>query len=331
MSTNELIKAVEKAHGKGSLMFLGQNATMEYEGISTGSLALDIVLGGKGFPRGRIVEVYGPESSGKTTLALHAIAQAQLNGLGALFVDAEHALDPSWASKIGVNVDELLVSQPNSGEQALQIAEMAIKSGNVGIVVVDSVSALVPQAELNGEIGDTHVGLQARMMGQAMRKLTASISQHNCLLIFINQIREKIGVMFGSPETTSGGRALRFFASQRIDVRKGKWVKEGEEVIGQIMRCKTVKNKMAPPFKVVEFDLMHDRGFSVEADVFNTAVKNEVIARSGAWYSYTPMDGEEVRIQGKSKWLDRLAADEDLLNELKSSVIDTMEGSTEIE
>ena len=278
---------IEKMFGKGSIMKLDSNENAGgFPGISTGALSLDLALGGRGFPRGRIIELFGPESSGKTTLALHAIASAQKEGGIAAFVDAEHALDPQWARKLGVNLDELLVSQPSYGEEGLQITEMLVKSNSVDIIVIDSVAALVPKAELDGEIGDTHVGLQARMMSQAMRKLTGVISKAKATVIFINQIREKIGVMFGSPETTPGGRALKFYSSARVDVRRISSLKEGETQIGIRMRAKIVKNKVAPPFRIAEFDMYNTCGISYEADLVDLAVENKIIDRSGSWFSY---------------------------------------------
>lgn len=278
---------IEKMFGKGSIMKLNSADSLAgIAGISTGALSLDLAMGGRGFPRGRIIELYGPESSGKTTLALHAIASAQREGGIAAFVDAEHALDPSWARRLGVNLDELLVSQPSYGEEGLQIVEMLVKSNSVDIIVVDSVAALVPKAELDGEIGDSHVGLQARMMSQAMRKLTGIISRARTTVIFINQIREKIGVMFGSPETTPGGRALKFYSSCRVDVRRISSLKEGETQIGIRMRVKIVKNKVAPPFRIAEFDMYNTHGISYEADLVDLAVENKIIDRSGSWFSY---------------------------------------------
>lgn len=278
---------IEKMFGKGSIMKLDSaESAAGIAGISTGALSLDLALGGRGFPRGRIIELYGPESSGKTTLALHAIASAQKDGGIAAFVDAEHALDPAWARRLGVNLDELLVSQPSYGEEGLQIAEMLVKSNSVDIIVIDSVAALVPKAELDGEIGDSHVGLQARMMSQAMRKLTGVIAKAKTTVIFINQIREKIGVMFGSPETTPGGRALKFYSSCRVEVRRITTLKEGENSIGIRMRAKIVKNKVAPPFRVAEFDMYSTHGISFEADLVDLAVENKIIERSGSWFSY---------------------------------------------
>ncbi len=290
-SENEVLLAntlgqIEKTFGKGSIMKLTEATSPAIQGISTGALSLDIALGGKGFPRGRIIELFGPESSGKTTLALHAIGSAQRDGGIAAFIDAEHALDPSWAKRLGVNLEELLVSQPSYGEEALQIAEMLIKSNAVDIIVVDSVAALVPKTELDGEIGDTHVGLQARMMSQAMRKLTGAIAKSRTTVIFINQIREKIGVMFGSPETTPGGRALKFYCSCRVDVRRISTLKEGENTIGIRIKAKIVKNKVAPPFRTAEFDMLGSRGISLEGDVIDLAVEDRVLDRSGTWLSF---------------------------------------------
>ena len=278
---------IENMCGKGSIMKLNPSENAGgFPGISTGALSIDLALGGRGFPRGRIIELFGPESSGKTTLALHAIANAQKAGGIAAFVDAEHALDPQWARRLGVNLDELLVSQPSYGEEGLQITEMLVKSNSVDIIVIDSVAALVPKAELDGEIGDSHVGLQARMMSQAMRKLTGAISKAKATVIFINQIREKIGVMFGSPETTPGGRALKFFSSCRVDVRRISQLKEGETTIGMRMRVKIVKNKVAPPFRVAEVDMYSTCGISYEADLVDLAVENKIIDRSGSWFNY---------------------------------------------
>jgi recombination protein RecA len=277
---------IEKQFGKGSIMRLGGDAKLDIEGITTGSLGLDIALGGKGFPRGRVVEVFGPEGSGKTTLCLTIIANAQKAGGSALFIDAEHAMDPSYAQKLGVNLDELLLNQPDSGEQALEIADMMVRSSSLDVIVIDSVAALVPKAELEGEMGDTHVGLQARLMSQALRKLTASVSKSKTCLVFINQIREKIGVMFGSPETTPGGRALKFYSSVRVDVRRIGHLKEGELEIGTRVKAHIVKNKIAPPFKKVEFDMLFASGISYEGDVLDLGEIHGVLERSGGWYSY---------------------------------------------
>lgn len=278
---------IEKAFGKGSVMRLGQReAISDVSAISTGSLGLDIALGIGGLPKGRIIEIYGPESSGKTTLALHVVAEAQKAGGTCAFVDAEHALDPVYARKLGVNTDELLISQPDAGEQALEIADTLVRSGAIDVVIIDSVAALVPRAELEGEMGDSHMGLQARLMSQALRKLTGSISKTNCMVIFINQIRHKIGVMFGSPETTTGGNALKFYASIRLDIRRIGSLKDRDEVVGNQTRVKVVKNKMAPPFKVVEFDIMYGEGISKTGELIDLGVKANFVEKSGSWYSY---------------------------------------------
>ena len=308
---------IDKEFGEGTIMPLGGEAQLKVEGISTGSLSVDIALGGFGLPRGRIIEVFGPESSGKTTLALHVVARAQQNGGIAAFVDAEHALDPSWAKKLGVELESLLVSQPSSGEEAMNIVEMLVKSNAVDVIVVDSVAALVPKKELDGEIGDSFVGLQARLMSQSMRKLTGCISKSKTVVIFINQIREKIGVMFGSPETTPGGRALKFYCSCRIDVRRIGQLKEGEAVVGQRVRVKIVKNKIAPPFKVAEFDMMHANGISYEGDVLDLALAQKIVVRSGAWFRY----GDLQMAQGREKAKVYLQEHPELTEELRQKVL----------
>ncbi len=286
---------IDRAFGKGSAMKLGSREAVQMEAISTGSLGLDIALGIGGLPRGRVVEIYGPESSGKTTLALHAIAEAQRNGGTAAFVDAEHALDPVYAKKLGVDVDNLIVSQPDTGEQALEITDTLVRSNAVDVLVVDSVAALVPRAEIEGEMGDSHVGLQARLMSQALRKLTAAISKSRCCVIFINQLREKIGIMFGNPETTTGGNALKFYASVRLDIRRTGQIKDRDDIVGNATRVKVVKNKVAPPFKQVEFDIMYGEGISKVGEILDLGVRAGLVEKSGAWFSY-----DSVRIgQGR--------------------------------
>lgn len=291
------LRQIEKQFGKGAVMRLGQNPAMQIDAISTGSLTLDMALGIGGLPRGRITEIYGPESSGKTTLALHCIAEAQKAGGTAAFIDVEHALDPVYASALGVDIDSLLVSQPDTGEDALEITEALVRSGAIDIIVVDSVAALAPKAEIEGEMGSTHVGVQARLMSQALRKLTGSISKLNCVAIFINQLREKVGVVYGNPEVTPGGRALKFYSTVRIDVRKGEPIKNGSEIIGSRTKAKVVKNKIAPPFKVAEFDIMYGEGISRVGELLDLAVMADVVKKSGAWFSY-----KENRLgQGRDK------------------------------
>jgi recombination protein RecA len=311
------VAAIEKQFGEGAIMPLGADTVRVIEGISTGSLSLDIALGGQGIPRGRVIEVFGPESSGKTTLALHVVAQAQRAGGIAAFIDAEHALDPSWAKKLGVDLEMLLVSQPSYGEEAMHITEMLIKSNAVDVIVIDSVAALVPKKELDGEIGDTHVGLQARLMSQSLRKLTAAIAKSRTSVIFINQIREKIGVMFGSPETTPGGRALKFYASCRIDVRRIGQLKEGEDVVGQRVRAKVVKNKVAPPFRSAEFDMMHTDGISYEGDLLDMGMEQKIVGRTGAWFRY----GDMQLGQGKEKARLFLKENAKIAQEIKEKIL----------
>ncbi|MBP2311835.1 recombination protein RecA [Azospirillum soli] len=311
------LSQIERAFGKGSIMKLGaRENTVETEVVSTGSLGLDIALGIGGLPRGRIVEIYGPESSGKTTLALHAIAQAQKAGGTCAFVDAEHALDPAYARKLGVNIDELLISQPDAGEQALEIADTLVRSGAIDVLVVDSVAALVPRAELEGEMGDSHVGLHARLMSQALRKLTGSIAKSNCLVIFINQIRLKIGVMFGNPETTTGGNALKFYASVRLDIRRIGSIKDRETVVGNQTRVKVVKNKMAPPFRVVEFDIMYGEGVSKVGELLDLGIQAGVVEKSGAWFSY---DGTRIG-QGRENAKNYLRNNPDMANAIEAKI-----------
>jgi recombination protein RecA len=311
------VAAIEKQFGEGSIMALGSDQIQPIEGISTGSLSLDIALGGRGLPRGRVIEVFGPESSGKTTLALHVAAEAQKAGGIAAFIDAEHAFDPSWAKKLGVNLEMLLVSQPSHGEEAMQITEMLVKSNAVDVIVIDSVAALVPKKELEGEIGDSHVGMQARLMSQALRKLTAAIAKSRTVVVFINQIREKIGVMFGSPETTPGGRALKFYSSCRIDVRRIGQLKDGEEVVGQRVRAKVVKNKVAPPFRSAEFDMMHTNGISYEGDILDMGMEQKIIGRTGAWFRY----GDMQLGQGKEKARQFLKETPKVAQEIKEKIL----------
>ncbi len=309
---------IEKQFGKGAIMQLGSSTALDVTGISTGALSLDIALGGRGIPRGRIIEIFGPESSGKTTVALHAVAQAQRQGGIAAFIDAEHALDPSWARRIGVDLESLLISQPSCAEEALKIAEMLIKSNAVDIIVIDSVAALVPRSEVEGEIGDQHMGLQARLMSQALRILNPTIAKTKTCMVFINQIRQKIGVMFGNPETTSGGLALKFYSSVRLDIRKITTVKEGEETVGSRVKVRVVKNKIAPPFHVAEFDLMHDRGISREGDLLDMAIEDKLIDKSGSWINY----GEMRLGQGRENAKQFLRENPKLMDEITRKVLD---------
>jgi recombination protein RecA len=308
---------IEKAYGGGSIMRLDNDSIPIIPAVSTGTLSLDLALGGRGLPRGRVVEIFGPESSGKTTLALTVMANAQKDGGVAAMIDAEHALDPSWARRLGINLDELLVSQPDTGEQALEICELLVRSNAVDVIVIDSVAALIPRAEIEGEMGDSHMGLQARLMSQALRKLTGAISKSNCIVIFINQLREKIGVMFGSPETTTGGRALKFYSSVRVDIRRIGAIKDGDQNVGNRVRAKIVKNKMAPPFRMAEFDIMFNEGISVSGDLVDLAVEDEVIKKAGAWFSYG-----EVRLgQGRENAKQFLREHQDVFAEIREKVV----------
>ncbi|HEX7876802.1 MAG TPA: recombinase RecA [Sphingobium sp.] len=310
------LSQIDRAFGKGSAMKLGSREKLEIEAISSGSLGLDIALGIGGLPKGRIIEIYGPESSGKTTLALHVIAEAQKKGGIAAFVDAEHALDPGYAKKLGVDIDELIVSQPDTGEQALEIVDTLVRSNAIDVLVVDSVAALVPRAEIEGEMGDSHVGLQARLMSQSLRKLTGSISRSRCIVIFINQIRLKIGVMFGNPETTTGGNALKFYASVRLDIRRTGQIKNGDEIVGNTTRVKVVKNKVAPPFKQVEFDIMYGQGISKIGEILDLGVKAGIVEKSGAWFSY-----DSIRIgQGRENSKNYLKDNPDVAERLERAI-----------
>lgn len=313
---NEALKKIEKEHGKGSVMKLGETSGLDVDSIPTGIIGLDIAAGVGGLPRGRIIEVYGPESSGKTTVTLHCIAEAQKRNGIAAFIDAEHALDPVYARSLGVDVDNLIISQPDTGEQALDIAESLIRSGAIDILVIDSVAALVPKAEIEGDMGDSHVGLQARLMSQALRKLTGSIKKSNCVVIFINQLREKVGVMFGNPETTTGGRALKFFSTMRIEVRRIDSIKQGDKILGNRTRIKIVKNKVAPPFKQIEFDIMYGTGISKSGDLLDVAVGIDVIKKAGAWYSYN----DEKMGQGRENSKNFLEENEDIAAEIEAKV-----------
>jgi recombination protein RecA len=308
---------IEKQFGKGSIMRLGENTHMQIGVVPTGALALDVALGVGGLPRGRIVEIYGPESSGKSTLATHVVAEAQRNGGTCAYIDAEHAMDPVYAKAIGVNIDDLLISQPDTGEQGLEIADMLIRSGSLDVIVIDSVAALVPRAEIEGEMGDTHVGLQARLMSQALRKLTGNLNRSQTIAIFINQLREKIGVMFGSPETTPGGRALKFYASVRLDIRRIESLKDGAEVVGNRTRVKVVKNKCAPPFRQAEFDIMYGKGISREGSVIDLGVELGIVKKAGAWFTY---EGEQLG-QGREKAKEFLASSPELMVEITDKVM----------
>ena len=315
------VSQIKKQFGAGAIMKLGENAAMNVSAVSTGSLTLDMALGIGGVPRGRIIEIYGPESSGKTTVALHVVAEVQKLGGEAAFIDAEHALDPVYAKALGVNIDTLLVSQPDYGEQALEITEALVRSGAVDVVVVDSVAALVPKNEIDGEMGDSHVGLQARLMSQALRKLSGAIAKSNCIVIFINQLREKVGVMYGNPETTPGGRALKFYASVRIDIRRVESLKDGADVIGNHTRCKVVKNKVAPPFKTAEFDILYGKGISKESEIIELGVILDIINKSGSWFSY----GEQRIGQGKDKVREFLAENPDIAAEIEEKIKSTLQ------
>ena len=315
---DEALRKIEKQFGKGSIMRLGEDAPRKLDTISSGSLGIDIALGIGGYPKGRVIEIYGPESSGKTTVALHAIAQAQKAGGQAAFIDAEHALDPNYAKALGVNIDELLLSQPDTGEQALEIAEALVRSGAVDIVVVDSVAALVPSAEIEGEMGDSHIGLQARLMSQALRKLSGAINKSNTIAVFINQIREKVGVMFGSPETTPGGRALKFYSSIRVEVRRAEAIKQGTDLVGNKTRIKIVKNKVAPPFKQAIVDIMYGEGISLEGEILDMGSELDIIEKSGAWYAY---EGERLG-QGRENAKQFLLENEDVKNTVYQAIRD---------
>lgn len=321
------MKQIEKQYGQGAIMRLGENSRLKVDAISTGSLTLDIATGIGGLPKGRIIEIYGPESSGKTTLALHCVAQAQKAGGEAAFIDAEHALDPGYAANLGVDVDSLLVSQPDNGEQALEITEQLVRSGAIDIIVVDSVAALVPKSEIEGDMGDSHVGLHARLMSQALRKLAGAINKSNCIIIFINQLREKVGVIYGNPEVTTGGRALKFYASMRIDVRKTEQLKApGNEFVGSRTRAKIVKNKVAPPFKSAEFDIMYGTGIDKDGEICDMAVNLGIIKKSGAWFSY----GDQ-RMQGRDKVKDFIKTNPDVAAEIEKQVMDTIKAQNEQE
>ena len=317
MNLNDTLKLIQKTYGQGSIMKLGEKQKVDVDVISSGSIALDYILGVGGYPKGRVIEIYGPESSGKTTFALHAIAEVQRKEGKAAFIDAEHAIDPLYAQNLGVDIDELILSQPDSGEQALEITEMLAKSGAIDLIVVDSVAALVPQAELNGEMGDAQVGLQARLMSKALRKLTAVLNKSSCTIIFINQLREKVGIMFGNPETTTGGRALKFYSSVRLEVRRGDTIKVGEEILGNEVKLKVVKNKVAPPFKAAVVEITYGKGINKQAELLELAVKFDIIHKSGAWFEY---NGEKIG-QGKEKAKEFLKKNEAEAEAIKEAVV----------
>ena len=320
------VSQIEKSYGKGAIIKMGENTRMNVSVVTTGSLGLDLALGVGGYPRGRIIEIYGPESSGKTTLALHAIAEVQKVGGAAAFIDAEHALDPVYAKSLGVNIDDLLVSQPDSGEQALDITESLVRSGAIDIVVIDSVAALVPQAEIDGEMGASHVGLQARLMSQALRKLSGTVSKTNCIVIFLNQLREKVGVMYGNPETTTGGRALKFYASVRLDIRRGETLKAGGENVGNHVKVKIVKNKVAPPFRVAEFDILFGTGINKAGEILDKAVEMGLIEKSGAWFSY---NGDRIG-QGRDNACKAIRNDPEMMAALEARIKESGEAAEEL-
>ncbi len=317
MSLEDTLKLIQKTYGQGSIMKLGEKQNIDVDVIPSGSISLDYILGVGGYPKGRVIEIYGPESSGKTTFALHAIAEVQKKDGKAAFIDAEHAIDPLYAQNLGVNIDELILSQPDSGEQALEITEMLAKSGAIDLIVVDSVAALVPQAELNGEMGDSQVGLQARLMSKALRKLTAVLNKSSCTIIFINQLREKVGILFGNPETTTGGRALKFYSSVRLDVRRGDVIKSGDDILGNEVKIKVVKNKVAPPFKTAIVEITYGKGINKEAELLELAVKFDIIHKTGSWFEY---NGEKIG-QGKEKAKDFLVSNPTIAEEIKKAVV----------
>ena len=321
----DAIKAIEKKYGKGSVMKLGDRAAVSVDVIPTGSLTLDLALGIGGYPKGRIIEIYGPESSGKTTLTLHAIAECQKQGGRAAFIDAEHAIDPVYAQNLGVNIDELILSQPDSGEQGLEIAETLVRSGAIDLVVVDSVAALVPQVELDGEMGDAQMGLQARLMSKALRKIAAELNKSECTIIFINQLREKIGVMFGNPETTTGGRALKFYSSVRVEIRRSEAIKSGSDIVGNKVNIKVVKNKVAPPFKSTQVDIIYGKGISRDGEVLDLAVEHDIVEKSGAWYAYK---GEKIG-QGRENAKNFLNTHPDIMEEITHAIVATLENDVE--